>query len=218
VSKAVIFDMDGILIDSEPVWNEARVRMATRLGKTWTHQDHEAVMGVSTKEWVAYMLARLEPPLSAAEVEEEIGQTMTELYHEAIPFMPYAVDAVKRVKSHYRLGLASGSIRKLIDIVTTAPELKDKFEVILSADQVERGKPSPDVYLKTAELMGVKPENCICIEDSGNGVLAGKAAGMKVIAVPDHRFPAKPEKLAAADVILDSLAQVDRVLLESLFR
>lgn len=215
--EAVIFDMDGILIDSEPVWNEARVRMAARLGKDWTHQDHEAVMGVSTKEWVEYMLKRLEPPMSAAEVQEEIGQTMVDLYHEAIPFMPAAVEAVDLVKSHFRVGLASGSIRRLIDIVTASQELSGKFEVILSADQVERGKPWPDVYLKTADLMGVNPEHCICIEDSGNGIMAGKAAGMKVIAVPDHRFPAKPEKLAEADVILDSLAQINKALLESLF-
>lgn len=211
--EAIIFDMDGILIDSEPVWDAARARMAARLGKTWDKNDHEAVMGVSTAEWVAYMIKRLEPNMSHAEVQEEIARNMRELYTQEIPFMPLAIDTVDLAKSLYRVGLASGSIRELVDIVTTSPSLKGKFEYALSADQVERGKPWPDVYLKTCELMNVDPRNCLCIEDSGNGILAGKAAGMRVIAIPDERFPVKPEKLKEADLVLSSLEQVTKELL-----
>jgi len=216
MTEAIIFDMDGILIDSEPVWNAARVRMATRLGKTWDNNDHEAVMGVSTAEWVDYMIKRLEPNMSSSAVQEEIAKNMRELYAERIPFMPHAIETVNLAKRLFRVGLASGSIRELVDIVTTSPELNGKFEQVLSADQVARGKPHPDVYLKTVELMGIDPKNCICIEDSGNGILAGKAAGMKVIAIPDARFPVKPEKLKQANVILESLEQINKKILTSL--
>ena len=214
--EAVIFDMDGILVDSEPVWNEARKQLASRLGKTWTSKDHEAVMGVSTAEWVEYMLKRLNPEMAPREIEEEIVKRMVALYQKKIPFMPHAVQTVNLAKSLYPIGLASGSVRKLIDTVTSSNELIHKFEVILSADQVDRGKPHPDVYLKTADLMGVQPANCICIEDSGNGVLAGKAAGMKVIAVPDERFPPVKEKLEQADIVLASLAEIDAEFLRTL--
>ena len=211
--EAIIFDMDGILVDSEPVWNEARVQLAKSLGKTWTSHDHEAVMGVSTSEWVDYMMQRLEPAMTPKELEEEIVKNMAALYEKQIPFMPHAVETVNLAKNLCPIGLASGSVRKLIDTVTQSPELRDKFEVILSADQVARGKPHPDVYLKTAELMNVDPKHCICIEDSGNGVLAGKAAGMRVIAVPDERFPPVRGKLEQADIILNSLSEIDTDLL-----
>lgn len=205
--QAIIFDMDGLLIDSEPVWDRARSVMAADAGIDWNKDDHKAVMGVSTKEWVAYMIKRLRLTLSPKEVEVHIIDQMVELYTMRIPYLPGAVDAVALANAHFPIGLASGSPRSLIETVTADDALKGRFQCILSGDQVEHGKPSPDVYLETARHMKVRPEACVCLEDSGNGILAGKNAGMKVIAVPDPRFLPDPQKLQCADVVLGSLLE-----------
>ncbi len=214
--EAVIFDMDGLLIDSEPVWDKARSLMAAEAGKTWNKDDHKAVMGVSTNEWVAYMIERLELEMAPEAVEQHIVAQMVALYKEQIPYLPGAVAAVRLSATHHVTGLASGSPRGLIDTVTGDEALDGKFRVIVSGDQVAHGKPEPDIYLATAGQMGVKPENCVCVEDSGNGILAGKNAGMKVIAVPDPRYAPPAEKLNLADVTIASLADFDLPLLQRL--
>ncbi len=213
---AVIFDMDGLLVDSEPVWDRARLDMAARLGKTWNKEDHHAIMGTNTQAWVDYMIKRWDLDLPPGEVEDEIAARMVTMYEREIPFLPGAVEAVTLASANFPTGLASGSIRKLIDLVTAAPEVADKFGVILSADEVAHGKPQPDVYLEAARRLGVDPTRCVCLEDSSNGILAGKNAGMKVIAVPDPRFPTRAEVVAQADVVLESLEEVSLELFRSL--
>jgi len=205
--EAIIFDMDGLLVDSEPVWDNARYGMATEAGKTWNADDHKAVMGVSTEEWVTYMIHRLELTISPKEVQDEIVQRMIQMYQERIPYLPGAVEAVTLAAQIYPTALASGSHRSLIDIVTQDTPMQGKFQVILSADEVGAGKPSPDVYLETAHRLGIPPEQCLCLEDSGNGILAGVRAGMKVIAVPDPRFAPKQEILNQAHLVLNSLTE-----------
>lgn len=204
---AVIFDMDGLLVDSEPVWNKARSMMARTVGKSWNSDDHKAVMGVSTQEWVDYMIRRLDLTMDPQVVEAQIIAQMEALYERQVPFFEGAIEAVAMTAKALPTGLASGSPRQLIDTITRHPALAGKFKAIFSADQVGRGKPAPDVYLAAAAAMGVAPQTCVCLEDSGNGILAGKNAGMRVIAVPDPRFPPSAEKLAQADVVLESLAQ-----------
>ena len=199
--------MDGLLIDSEPCWDEARRIMAAEAGVAWNSDDHKAVMGVSTNEWVEYMINRLSLDMPAAEVEETIVATMRDLYNQRIPFLSGAEQAVALAASNYPTGLASGSPQRLIDTVIGAPSLRDKFRVVLSGDQFSQGKPAPDIYLAAAKALGVKPEHCVCLEDSGNGILAGANAGMKVIAVPDPRFMPAEEKLKRADVVLGSLTE-----------
>ncbi len=214
--SAVIFDMDGLLIDSEPKWDQARADMAARLGKPWNEDDHAAVMGVSTEEWARYMRDRWGLESSLNDIIQEVVERMRGIYNEQIPFREGAVEAVDLAAAHYRTALASGSERSLIDLVTASPELGGKLEVILSADQVERGKPYPDVYLETAKRLGVDPERCVCLEDSKNGILSGLNAGMKVIAIPDERFPVDEEVLARADAVLGSLNEFSLDLLRSL--
>ena len=214
--SAVIFDMDGLLIDSEPKWDQARADMAARLGKSWNEDDHAAVMGVSTEEWAEYMRDRWNLDMPAKDIIQEVVGRMRGIYNERIPFREGAVEAVDLAAAHYRTALASGSERSLIDLVTSSPELSGKLEVILSADQVERGKPNPDVYLETAKRLGVDPKRCVCLEDSKNGILSGLNAGMKVIAVPDERFPVDEEVLKRADAVLKSLDEFSLDLLRSL--
>jgi HAD superfamily hydrolase (TIGR01509 family) len=206
--KAVIFDMDGLLVDSEPVWDDARKWMADRAGKPWGRLDHDAVMGVSTEEWADYMIERLELSMSRQEVIDAVIGHMTEMYRAGVPYFPGAVELVRAVAATWRTGLASGSHPALIDIVTADEPMAGKFEVIVAADKVGAGKPAPDVYLAAASRLGLDPAECVCLEDSGNGILAGAAAGMKVIAVPDPRFPPAPEKLERADLVVDSLTDV----------
>ncbi len=206
--KAVIFDMDGLLVDSEPVWDDARRWMADEAGKPWTVLDHKEVMGVSTQEWADYMIERLELTLSAQEVIDAIIGRMVEMYHAGVPYLPGAVEAVELAAGSYRTALASGSHPTLIETVLADPAMDGRFEVVVAADEVGAGKPAPDVYLAAAERLGVKPEDCVCLEDSGNGILSGLRAGMQVIAVPDPRFPPREDVLDQAHLVLGSLTEL----------
>lgn len=204
---AVIFDMDGLLVDSEPVWDRARKDMADEAGKAWNQEDHKAVMGVSTQEWADYMIKRLGLTLSPRDVQAQIIARMVALYRVGIPYFPGAIAAVHLAANHFPTALASGSHRTLIDTVVADAPLRGKFQVVVSADEVGAGKPAPDVYLAAAQRLGVKPENCVCLEDSGNGILAGVRAGMKVIAIPDPRFAPNQALLNQAHLVLHSLTE-----------
>lgn len=205
--KALIFDLDGLLVDSEPYWDEARRILAFDVGVhwDWNEDDQKAVMGRSTHEWVEYMIKRFNLAFSPRMVEEKIIDNMVRLYRQQIPFLPGAQETVSLAADNFITGLASGSPRSLIDSVTDDPTFRGKFQVALSGDQFERGKPAPDIYLATAAELEVQPGECVCFEDSGNGILAGKQAGMKVVAVPDNRFYPAVEIVAQADVVLESL-------------
>jgi len=206
--KAVIFDMDGLLVDSEPVWDRARKSMADEAGKPWTADDHKAVMGVSTQEWADYMIDRLELTLSADEVVDTIIGRMVEMYRAGVPYLPGAIEAVGLAAGHHRTALASGSHPTLIETVLADATMQGKFEVVVAADDVGVGKPAPDVYLVAAERLGVDPGDCVCLEDSGNGILSGVRAGMQVIAVPDPRFPPRQDVLDQAHQVLGSLTEL----------
>ncbi len=214
--EAVIFDLDGLLVDSEPVWDRVRKGMADELGRDWNKDDHKAIMGTNSHEWAVYMIERLGLRQTPKEVEDSVVRRMVEAYRVRIPFFPGAVEAVQLAAAHYPTALASGSPPVLIDLVTNDAAMRGKFKVIISADEIGVGKPSPDIYLICAQRLGVKPENCVCVEDSGNGILAGVNAGMKVIAIPDPRFPPAPDKLERAHAILGSLAEFSLDVLQKL--
>jgi HAD superfamily hydrolase (TIGR01509 family) len=214
--EAIIFDMDGLLVDSEPVWDEARRRLAHEAGQSWNEADHQACMGVSTATWGTYMVRRLNLNMTAEEVQAIIVGKMLEIYATGIPYMPGAVAAVDVAGRHAPLGLASGSHRLLIDAVTRDPAMAGQFRAVVCADEVRAGKPAPDVYLAAAAALGVDSRHCICLEDSGSGILAGKAAGMQVVAVPDPRF-APPENIQQqANLILPSLQAFTGAVIEEL--
>lgn len=215
--EAIIFDLDGLLVDSEPCWHEARRLMAIEAGvHDWSPDDHRACMGVSTREWAEYMIRRLRLELSWPEVAARIVGNMQAIYARGIPYLPGAAQAVSLAASCYPTGLASGSERTLIDMVVADPAMRGKFSAVVCTDAMPRGKPAPDVYLEAARLLGAPPGGCACVEDSGNGILAGAAAGMRVIAVPDPRFPPQPAALARADVVLRSLAEFDLALVQGM--
>ena len=214
--EGIIFDLDGLLIDSEFAWNKARIRIATSHDILWNKEDHQNVMGVSTAVWSQYMIDRLKSDLSQSEMEKLVIDELSKLYLEEIPFFPKAVEVVREISSEYPCGLASGSPRKLIDIVLDYPLLKGCFQKSFSADEVERGKPNPDVYLATSKSIGISPGNCVCFEDSSSGILSGKSAGLYVVAIPDPRFPPKKEALDAADMVINSISEVDLELIDKI--
>ena len=203
--EAIIFDMDGLLIDSEPDWERARVKFAAQTGKPWVLQDQLNVMGMGSREWAEYMITRLDLNLSAQEVQTTIIDQMIGFYQERLPFRAHAVEAVRWAAANYPTALASGSMRQLIDLVVQSPELEGCFDVILSCDEVGPGKPNPEVYLETARRLGIAPEKCLCLEDSPKGVLAGWRAGMYVINVPDPKYPLAEEAAKHADLVCETL-------------
>jgi HAD superfamily hydrolase (TIGR01509 family) len=202
----VVFDLDGVLIDSEPVWERVRRAYVAEHGGTWLPDSQRRLMGMSTPEWARYLSDDLGVGLEPPRVADEVIQRLAKLYEEALPLMPGAVDAVRRMGTRWPLGLASSSPRLLIDRVLSAAALDDAFAVTVSTEEIERGKPAPDVYLTVAARLGVPATGCVAVEDSNNGVRAAHAAGVTVVAVPHPRYPLEPDAVAAATLVLEDLS------------
>lgn len=211
--KAVVFDLDGLLIDSEPVWFRARAEMFGRFGLEWTDADQKRLMGVSTATWIEYLTKKLQGRMSSTEIAEESLSKMVSYYRAGeVPLMPGAGQALEACAGRYKLGLASGSPRVLIDAALSGATWQLFFSEMLSSDEVNRGKPAPDAYLEIMRRMGVASKETVVIEDSGNGILAGKAAGVRVIAVPNPNLLPAPEALREADAVIDSLIVLGQAL------
>lgn len=206
--EAVVFDLDGVVVDSEHVWDEVREALARERGGRWHERAQAAMMGMSSTEWSRYMhdvIGLAEPP---EEINAEVVRRMQARYERELPLVPGAVEAVERMAAAFRCAVASSSNRPLIDAVLSASGLDRLFEVTVSSEEVARGKPAPDVYLEAARRLGVDPSRCAAIEDSGNGIRAAKAAGMRVVAIPNRVYPPGEDALALADVVLGSLADL----------
>jgi HAD superfamily hydrolase (TIGR01509 family) len=208
VIEAVVFDLDGVLVDSEHVWDEVREALARERGGRWHERAQADMMGMSSIEWSRYMhdvIGLAEPP---EEINAEVVRRMQARYVEHLPLIGGAVEAVHRLAGSFRLALASSSNRLIIDAVLARAGLADLFEVTVSSEEVARGKPAPDVFLEAAHRLGVAPERCAAIEDSANGIRAACASGMRVIAIPNYRYPPPPDAVALAKVVLASLAEL----------
>jgi HAD superfamily hydrolase (TIGR01509 family) len=214
LTEAVIFDLDGLLIDSESVWDQARREYVAEHDGRWREEATREMMGMSSVEWSRYVRERLGVDRPAERISAEVAQRVSALYERRLPLMPGAVDAVRRLATRWRLGLASSSNREVIDQVMALAAIEDCFEVTVSSEEVGRGKPAPDVYLETARRMEVTPRTCVAIEDSHNGILSARAAGMAVIAVPNPHFPPGEEALAAAARVLPTIQELSVELVE----
>ena len=206
---AVVFDMDGVIVDSEHVWNEARERLAHERGGRWHANAQRDMMGMSSLEWSRYMhdvIGLREPP---EEISAEVVRRLEAIYRSELPLVDGAIAAVERMAARWPLGLASSSNRELIDLVLDLAGLAPYFRATVSSEEVERGKPAPDVYLEAARRLGADPAACAAVEDSHNGIRSAKAAGMRVVAFPNPRYPPGAEALAAADAVIDSLAELE---------
>lgn len=206
--EAVVFDLDGVLLDSEQVWDEVREELVEERGGRWHDQAQTEMMGMSSVEWSRYMHDELDLPEPPEEISAEVVQRLDEVYRKRLPLIDGAREAVERLAARWPLGLASSSNREVIDLVLDLSGLARYFRVTVSSEEVPRGKPAPDVYLEAARGLGVPPERCAAVEDSHNGIRSAKAAGMRVIAIPNQHYPPGEEALALADVKLGSLAEL----------
>jgi HAD superfamily hydrolase (TIGR01509 family) len=208
VIEAVVFDLDGVLLDSEEIWDRAREELAHERGGRWHDQAQRDMMGMSSTEWSRYMADVIGLPEPPEEINREVVRHLTELYREELPAIPGAREAVERLAVRWPLGLASSSNRELIDLVLELLGVEHLFTATVSSEEVARGKPAPDVYFEAARRLGVDPTTAAAVEDSQNGILAAKAAGMRVVAIPNAHFPPDEDALREADIVLDSLAEL----------
>jgi HAD superfamily hydrolase (TIGR01509 family) len=206
--EAVIFDLDGVLLDTEQVWDEVREALVRERGGRWHAQAQADMMGMSSPEWSRYMRDELALAEEPAAISAEVVRRMLARYRERLPLIDGAVGAVERLAERWPLGLASSSNRELIDLALEVGGLAAHFRATVSSEEVQRGKPAPDVYLEAARRLGVDVRACAAVEDSRNGLLAARAAAMRVVAVPNRHFPPGTEALRAADVVLPSLAEL----------
>ena len=212
--EAVVFDLDGVLLDSEQVWDEVREELVKERGGHWHEQAQTEMMGMSSVEWSRYMHDELDLPEPPEEISAEVVQRLDEVYRKRLPLIDGAREAVERLAARWPLGLASSSNREVIDLVLDLSGLARYFRVTVSSEEVPRGKPAPDVYLEAARGLGIPPERCAAVEDSHNGIRSAKAAGMRVIAIPNQHYPPGEEALALADVTLGSLAELTPSIVE----
>jgi len=212
---AVVFDLDGLLLDTEQVWDEVREALVRERGGRWHDRAQADMMGMSSHEWSRYLHEELGLPEPPEELNRLVVERMEERYRDGLPVIDGAVDAVRRMAERWPLGLASSSNRPLIDLALDRMGVADLFHATVSSEEVERGKPAPDVYLEAARRLGVPPERAAAVEDSASGIRAAKAAGMRVVAIPNRHFPPGDDVLALADVRLDSLAELTPDAVES---
>jgi HAD superfamily hydrolase (TIGR01509 family) len=214
VPDAVIFDLDGLLLESEQVWNASKHRLTQERGGTWRPEAEHDMLGMSSTEWSRYMHDELGVPLDPDEISAEVVKLMIESYSEELPLLPGADEAVRRIGARWPLGLASSSNREIIDTVLERTGWAELFAVTVSSEEVERGKPAPDVYLEAAARLGVEPRACVAVEDSNAGIGAAVAAGMGVVALPNREYSPDPGVLASVDVVLDSLPELGEEAIE----
>jgi HAD superfamily hydrolase (TIGR01509 family) len=218
VIDAVVFDLDGVIIDSEQLWDEVREGLARERGGRWSKQAQADMMGMSSTEWSRYMHEVVGLAESPEEINREVVRRMLVRYSEHLPLIDGAVDAVKRLAAHWPLGLGSSPNRELIDHVLALSGLAPYFELTVSSEEVERGKPAPDVYLEVARRLGVQPARSVAIEDSASGIRSAHAAGMYVVAIPNRAFPPPADVLALANIVLESIKELDPDVVRGLER
>ena len=210
---AVVFDLDGVIIDSEGVWEEVRRAYVARHGREFLPDSQQRMMGMNTAEWSRHLSEDIGVPQPPERVAADVLAEMAARYRTSLPLIPGAVEAVRRLGERFILGLASSSARVLIDQVLEIAGLTGAFRVTLSTEEVPRGKPYPDVYLDVARRLDVPPAECAAIEDSSNGLRSAAAAGVAVVAIPHGVYPPASDALAKASLVIES---VDRLTVDAI--
>jgi HAD superfamily hydrolase (TIGR01509 family) len=206
---AVVFDLDGVLLESEQVWSQAKRELVAERGGSWQAAAEEEMLGMSSPEWSRYMREQLNLEMPLQEISPAVVELMLDRYRRELPLIAGADAAVRRLARAWPLGMASASNREVIDAVIELGGWQSLFRVTVSAEEVPRGKPAPDVYLEAVRRLDGKPAGCVAIEDSAVGIAAAHAAGLGVVAIPNRVFPPEPAALALADVVLGSIAELD---------
>jgi HAD superfamily hydrolase (TIGR01509 family) len=213
---AVVLDLDGVVVDTEEVWDRERRAYVDQHGGTWTDAATRAMQGMSSAEWSRYLTQELGAEGDPPDVSRAVAKMVVEEVQRELPLLPGAVRAVNALAASFTLGLASSANREVIDAVLDGAGITERFAATVSSEEVERGKPAPDVYLEAARRIGVDPTACAAVEDSSNGLRAAHAAGMIVIATPNHAFPPSDDALELAAVVVDGIKDVTPELVTSL--
>jgi HAD superfamily hydrolase (TIGR01509 family) len=214
---AVVFDMDGVLVETEQVWAAVREQLVRERGGRWVPEAHTAMMGMSSPEWSRYLARELGVPMTPEAINREVVERIAASYAADLPLLDGAVEVVEALAERWPLGLASSSNRPVIDQVLELAGLAGCFRATVSSEEVARGKPAPDVYLEAAARLGVDPAGCVAVEDSASGLRSAAAAGMRVVAVPNRAYPPPPEVLeTAADLVLGDLRELTPEVVERL--
>jgi HAD superfamily hydrolase (TIGR01509 family) len=208
VIEAVVFDLDGVLLQSEEVWDTVRERYVVDHGGRYDADVQRAMMGMSSPEWSRYLHEEAGVRDDPEQINRDVVELMLEAYRAHLPLLPGAQDAVRRAAAAFPLALASSSNREIFEEVLELAGLADCFKATVSSEEVRRGKPAPDVYLEAARRLGVAPERCTAVEDSHSGIRSAKSAGMRLVAIPNASYPPDEETLALADVVVESLDDV----------
>ena len=206
--EAVVFDLDGVIVDSEQVWDEVRVDYVHEAGLPFPERATRDMMGMSSPEWSRYLAEQVGVPGSPEKINAAVVERMLARYADGPPFIAGALEAVRRIAARWPLGIASSSNRELIEVVLREGGLEDVVRVSVSSEEVGRGKPAPDVYLEATTRLGVEATRSAAVEDSHNGIRSAKSAGLGVVAIPNLHFPPDAESLALADVVLPSIDEL----------
>jgi HAD superfamily hydrolase (TIGR01509 family) len=216
--EAVVFDLDGVIVDSEQVWDDVREQLVRERSGRWHEGAQAAMMGMSSPEWSRYMHDELGLTESPEEINAEVVRRMLARYRADLPLIDGAVDAVRRLAAEFPLGVASSSNRPLIEAVLERAGIADLFAAVVSSEEVARGKPAPDVYLEAASRLGMEPARCAAIEDSSNGIRAAHGSGMRVLVLPNAHYPPAPDALALADAVARSAHELTPELVRDVLK
>jgi HAD superfamily hydrolase (TIGR01509 family) len=213
VIDAVVFDLDGVLLQSEEVWDAVRERYVRERGGRYDEEVQRAMMGMSAPEWSRYLHVEAGVPDEPVAINRAVVARMLEAYRRELPLLPGAVETVRRVGGVFPLALASSSNREVFEAVLDLAALADCFQATVSSEEVACGKPAPDVYLEAARRLGFPPARCAAVEDSHAGIRSAKSAGLRVVAIPNPSYPPDEEALALADAVVGSLDELTVALL-----
>lgn len=212
--RAIVFDLDGVLLDSERVWDDVRRVFVAEAGGSWSDTATVDMMGMSSPEWSHYLHDELHVPMPPEEISARVAERVLERYAAALPLLPGAIETVHTFAARWPLALASSSNREVIERFLDSSRLRGCFAATVSSEEVARGKPAPDVYAHAVTQLGVDARDCVAVEDSTNGIRSALAAGLRVVAVPNAHFPPDPDVLARADAVVPTLADVTPELAE----
>jgi len=205
---SIIFDLDGVILDTEEEWNRVRREFAAEHGGHWDENDQPAVMGANSMQWAEYMRSEVGVDLSPDDIYEGVVEALKTRYAQRLPLIDGAREVIVGLAPSFKLGVASSSPIELIEHALELGGLRKYFGAVVSSDQVPTGKPAPDVYLEACTRLGTIPARAAAVEDSSNGLRAAHAAGLAVIAVPNQAFPPSAEALSLADMVLGSIGEL----------
>ena len=213
---AIVFDLDGILLDSEQVWDEVRQGYVREAGGRWRESATRDMMGMSSPEWSRYLRDELDVPQEPEAINDAVVAAMAERYEHELPLLPGAEEAVRRMAARWPIALASSSNRSVIDVVLERMGVAELFQATVSSEEVSRGKPAPDVYLEALRRLRADPAEAVAVEDPSNGIRSAHAAGMRVLAIPNPHFPPAEDARALAAAVLPDLSALTPAAVEAL--